>query len=181
MAVDAFLMFAAPTDPKLQPIGETQDTTYVGAFEIKDFSFGMESAHSMGSSSGGAGAGKTKFNEFTIKKTTDKSSPVFMKAMATGAHYPAVRIYIRKAGGSTDTAGKAYLCFTFGVVFITKVDWSGPGDEGPEESITFVYGQFGVSYKPQDSTGKLLKEIPTGWDQQKNKTWDPADNGLPAF
>ena len=27
-----------------------------------------------------------------------------------------------------------------GLLFTTKIDWSGPGDEGPEESITFVYG-----------------------------------------
>jgi hypothetical protein len=27
--------------------------------------------------------------------------------------------------------------------------WSGPGDEGPEESITFVYGGLGVHYTPQ--------------------------------
>lgn len=26
---------------------------------------------------------------------------------------------------------------------------SGPGDEGPEESITFVYGKLGVKYEPQ--------------------------------
>ena len=32
---------------------------------------------SIGSATGGAGAGKIKFNEFTIKKTTDKTSPIF--------------------------------------------------------------------------------------------------------
>jgi hypothetical protein len=30
-----------------------------------------------GSETGGAGAGKIKFNEFTIKKTSDKASPIF--------------------------------------------------------------------------------------------------------
>lgn len=39
-----------------------------GAFEIKDFSFGVENPTTIGSATGGAGAGKIKFNEFTIKK-----------------------------------------------------------------------------------------------------------------
>src|SRR5262249_44115972 len=44
-----------------------------GAFEIKDFSFGVENPTTIGSATGG-GAGKIKFNEFTIKKTTDQAS-----------------------------------------------------------------------------------------------------------
>jgi len=37
----------------------------------------------------------------------------------------------------------------YGTIFTTKIDWSGPGDEGPEEGVTFVYGKFGVRYLPQ--------------------------------
>ena len=33
-------------------------------------------------------------------------------------------------------------------MFTTKIDWSGPGDEGPEESITFVYGKLGTMFTP---------------------------------
>ena len=39
------------------------------AFEIKDFSFGVENPTTIGSATGGAGAGKIKFNEFEIKKS----------------------------------------------------------------------------------------------------------------
>ena len=47
------------------------------AFEIKDFSFGIENPTTIGSATGGAGAGKIKFNEFSITKTTDSASPNF--------------------------------------------------------------------------------------------------------
>jgi type VI secretion system secreted protein Hcp len=47
------------------------------AFEIKDFSFGIENPTTIGSATGGAGAGKIKFNEFSITKTTDTASPNF--------------------------------------------------------------------------------------------------------
>src|SRR5262249_27608195 len=110
-----------------------------GAFEIKDFSFGVENPTTIGSATGGAGAGKIKFNEFTIKKTSDKASPAFFRNCVAGAHYKTVTLEMRKAGGDPTSAGKPSLRFKFDTVFPTKIDWSGPGDEGPEESITFVF------------------------------------------
>src|SRR5262245_58688834 len=54
--------------------------------EIKDFSFGVENP-TIGSATGGAGAGKIKFNEFTIKRTTDSASPAFFVNSPAGASY----------------------------------------------------------------------------------------------
>ena len=119
------------------------------AFEIKNFSFGVDSSAAIGSGTSGAGAGKVKFNDFTITKTTDSASPVFFKNSVAGSHYGKVILTMRKAGGDPSSAGQPFLTFTFGTVFTSKIDWSGPGDEGPEESITFVYGQLGVEYHQQ--------------------------------
>jgi type VI secretion system secreted protein Hcp len=77
----------------------------------------------------GAGAGKAKFNEFTIKKTTDSASPNLFKSTATGTHYKKATIVMRKAGGDT-TSGTSY-------------DKSGKG--GSNESVEFNYGK--VEYK----------------------------------
>jgi type VI secretion system secreted protein Hcp len=121
-----------------------------GAFEIKDFSFDIENPTTIGSATSGAGAGKIKFNEFTITKTTDSASPVFFKNCCAGAHYQKVVIGMRKAGGDPSTAGQPFLQYKFGTVFTTKIDWSSPGDEGPQESITFVYGTLEVQYVSQD-------------------------------
>lgn len=144
-AVDAFIWFESPGVMQVQ--GETRDDVYTKtgdgpAFEIKDFSFGVENPTTIGSATGGAGAGKIKFNEFTIKKTTDSASPAFFQDSLTGNDGQPV-IEMRKAGGDPQSAGKPFLNFKFDTVFTTKVDWSGPGDEGPEESITFVYGKLG--------------------------------------
>jgi type VI secretion system secreted protein Hcp len=184
MAVDAFIWFEK-AGSMADVFGETLDDQYkkggkgpaaaFGAFEIKDFSFGVENPTTIGSATGGAGAGKIKFNEFTIKKTTDTASPAFFKNCCAGAHYKTVTIDMRKAGGDPNTTGKAFLRFTFEMVFTTKIDWSGPGDEGPEESITFVYGKLGVVYWPQ---GKLGEQIPqpkiSGWNQVTNKSEEPT-------
>lgn len=135
------------------------------AFEIKDFSFGVENPTTIGSATGGAGAGKIKFNEFTITKKVDKASPILFKSCAAGEHYKMVTVQMRKAGGDPSAAGTPFLNYSFSTVFTTKIDWSGPGDEGPEESITFVYGTLGIEYTdPQ--TGETSS---FAWDQVENR------------
>jgi type VI protein secretion system component Hcp len=112
-------------------------------FEIKDFSFDIESPRTIGSATSGAGAGKIK--EFTIQLGLDKASPAFFKNCSAGTHYSKIIIAMRKAGADANNSGKAFLRYTFGTVFTTKINFSDPGDEGPEETITFVYGKLGVN------------------------------------
>jgi type VI secretion system secreted protein Hcp len=155
MAVNAFITFESVT-PGSGP----------AAFEIKDFSFGIENPTTIGSATGGAGAGKVTFNEFTIKKVSDQSSPAFFRTCCAGAHYKSVTVSMRKA--SSDAAAKEFLAFKFDTVFTTRIDWSGPGDEGPEESITFVYGKLGIRVIPASGAKPLV----AGWDQVTNKAAD---------
>src|SRR6266851_1131438 len=120
MAVDAFIFFAKPeVGDKVD--GETLDQTYSKtdgkSFEIKDFSFGVENPTTIGSATGGAGAGKIKFNEFTIKKTTDQASPLFFRNCAAGMHYKTVTLAVRKAGG--DPKGD-FLKVTFSDVLTSR-------------------------------------------------------------
>ena len=156
MAVDAFITFESAT------VGATPV-----AFAIRDFSFGVESPTTIGSATTGAGTGKIKFNEFTIRKVTDQSSPVFFKNCCAGAHYKSVTVSMRHPDSALPT--KEFLRFRFETVFTTKIDWAGPGDEGPEESITFVYGKLGIRYSPESGT---LKPVLGGWDQVLNKAAD---------
>jgi len=124
-------------------------------FEIRDFSFGVENPTTIGSATGGAGAGKVKFNEFTIKKTIDKASPAFFRACATGSHYAKVTITVRKSGGDTT--------FDFGTVFVSGIKWV-PAD-GPAnslEEITFLAGSMKVTADGSVSC----------WDQVLNKSCD---------
>jgi type VI secretion system secreted protein Hcp len=173
MAVDAFIWFKNASGGGLTPEGETTDAFFSKekAFGINDFTFGVENATTIGSATGGAGAGKVKFNEFTIRRTTDQSSPVLFKNCCVGAHYESVIIAMRKAGGDPTTAGREFLRFKFDTVFTTKIDWSGPGDEGPQESITFVYGKLGIMFTPPTAG---LKPVLAGWDQVLNK--DASDS-----
>ena len=169
MAVEAFIHFekagAAMADVK----GESRDPLFKNYFELKDFSFGVENKATIGSGTSGAGGGKIQFNEFTIKKITDVASPFFFNNCAAGAHYKLVTLAIRKAGGDGARAGTPYVVFSFGTVFCTKIDWTGPGDQGPEESITFAYGALDVAYAQQKPDGSLEPLKNTSWNQMTNK------------
>ena len=159
-AVDAFIWFEGVAG-HMAPQGEARDagphSSPNPAFELKDFSFGVENPTTIGSATGGAGGGKIKFYEFTITKMNDKASPAFFKNCCAGAHYKNVTIDMRKAGGDPSSAGQPFLQFKFETVFTTKIDWSGPGAEGPEESISFVYGELEVKYSNQEATGPVNK------------------------
>lgn len=139
-----------------QPKGESQDAFFSkkGAVEISEFSFGVSQTESASSGTGGSGVGKVKFDEFSIKKNVDTSSPLLYQACATGAHFPTVYLAMRKAGG----APLIYLEYIFRMVYVTGISWSGGGgEELPSEEVKFKFGAMGMQYQAQDATGAATK------------------------
>jgi type VI secretion system secreted protein Hcp len=172
MAVDTFISFKAGKSGMPEPKGESQDAAFKdeSAFEIKDWSFDIENQATLGSATGGAGTGKAKFNEFSITKPTDTASPIFFKNCVAGAHYETVKLSLRKAGADPNSSGKPFLVYQFKTVFTTKISWKNNTEEGPEETINFVYGELKIQYFKQDSAGQLSgspQEV--GWSQITNK------------
>ena len=113
------------------PAGQTQ------TIELQDFNLGGETPATIGSATGGAGAGKIKFNEFTIKKTTDSASPAFFRNCVAGAHYKKVTLEMRKAGGDPSSAGKPFLRYHLYDVIVTNAN---PADHGAK----FGFGRYEV-------------------------------------
>lgn len=112
-AVDYFL--------KLDGIpGESQDVQHKNEHQISSFSFGVENPTTIGSATGGAGAGKIKFNEFTIKKTADQASPVLFQSCAAGKHINSAVLTVRKAGGDPGATGTEFLKVKFSNVLISR-------------------------------------------------------------
>jgi type VI secretion system secreted protein Hcp len=174
MAVDAFLQFPkASTVGNIQPVGESTDKALLNAIELKAFTLGVENKTTIGSATAGGGSGKAQFAEFTITKRVDKASPSLLQACCLGVHFPEAVLSLRKAGASP-TGPAVYLTYRFSLVYCTKVDTAGPGDEGPQEVVTFAYGAMQVSYQQQDATGKLAPAVTAQWDQTSNTAKYPA-------
>jgi type VI secretion system secreted protein Hcp len=187
MASDNFLWFPAAatggllTGKATQPTGESTDnwmgmSSSYKAMEIKSFSFGVAQAETSGSATGGASAGKAKFEEFSIEKFVDQASVPIYNACTAGAHFPSVMLAIRKSGGSN----LLYLQYIFRQVFVTSIGWSGGGgEESPSETIKFKFGAMGIQYVRQKADGTGDSPVQGMWNQIAN---NPTLNvtGLPG-
>jgi len=173
MAADNFMYFtAAATGGQLvgkatQPQGETTDDFFKtkNAFEVREFSFGVENPNTIGSATGGAGGGKAKFNTFTIKKSVDQASAPVYQAMVAGAHFPSIMLICRKSGGQK----LPYLQFAFVGVFVTNINWNGGGGEADfEETVVFQYQAMAVQYMQQLASGAVGKKQQAMWSVTTN-------------
>jgi type VI secretion system secreted protein Hcp len=172
MAFDAFLTFDGSPIP-IQ--GESMDKSFPNSIELRSLSFGVENIVSIGSSTGGAGAGKAKFNEIEITKPSDSASPVLFKMLVTGQHFKTVTINIRKAGGDKTKSGGAYERFTFSTVFVSKLTVSGStGDDVPTETVILTYGALKWEYSRQDAQGNLTPLPAVQWSTITNSETMPA-------
>lgn len=172
MAFDAFLVFKVGSGNAPEIKGETRDDEMKkdDAFEINSFAFGAENTLSIGSKSGGAGAGKATFKEFTVSKQTDKGSPGLFHTCCVGGHYETCELHLRKAAGDKAKSGKTFLKFTFKLVAVKSISWSGSsGDDVPAEEVVFEYGAMQIEYSAQKPSGDFESPITFRWSRVKNK------------
>jgi type VI secretion system secreted protein Hcp len=164
---NVFLVFE-PDPTNRVPLPKGESTVIKDAIEVSSFDLGIENPQTIGSAAAGAGAGKAKFHDFTIKKPVDAASPLLFEAVAMGAHYNTVSLVLRQSG--VQGGGKPHLVFTFKTVAVKSVDWSGQsGGDRPEEQVVFEYGSLGIAYSKQLPDGSLVgSPITTGWDVVRN-------------
>jgi type VI secretion system secreted protein Hcp len=175
-ANDVFLLFEPDPSNKL-PLPKGESTVVKDAIEVDSFDFGIQNQISIGAATTGAGAGKATFHDFTIKKQVDAASPFLFEASATGGHYNIVRLVLRRSG--VQGSGKPYLVFTFKLVAVKSIDWSGSGGDRPVEQVAFEYGSLVVTYMKQNPDGSLGSPTSTGWNRVTNVPELPSP--LPPF
>jgi type VI secretion system secreted protein Hcp len=176
-AATDYFMTVTPVNSNVHPPveGETQDTYYKPkkAIEISSFRWSAQNPVSVGTASGGAGAGKAQFGDLTVEKAVDSTTPAFFKYLASGQHLQNVRIYARKAG---DTAS-AWTTYSFGTVVVKAQEQNGAaGDDVPTETLTFAYGAVGQQVnRPVSPINPTSKVFEAAWSQILNKAPLAAD------
>jgi type VI secretion system secreted protein Hcp len=160
MAYDAFLSLTGIK-------GESQKADHTGDIDIESFSWGASNSTSVGTGTG-ASTGKVNISDFSVMKTTDKSSPVVFQKCCDGSVIPFASVTLQRQVSGVATP---YLVYTFGNVYVTSVQWSGSGGAGgdsPMESLTFCFEEVTVDYTPQKDDGTADKAIHGGWNVGTN-------------
>jgi type VI secretion system secreted protein Hcp len=169
MAYDAYLWFEGG---KVKVEGETQDDEFKAkkAVEVDSFSFGAYNQVTIGSQSGGGGAGKADFTPVGIGKRTDKATMGLFECCAVGDHIDTATLALRRAGGSASKSGAIFLQFNFKFVMVSSINWNGgAGQELCTESVELQYGAIKIEYWGQDPTGKDSKVGEKMWSRVLNK------------
>lgn len=168
-AVEIFIKFT-PAVGAPAIVGESSDVVYPGNqgwFEVKDFSFSVVNSNSIGSASGGAGAGRAAFKEANLNKVLNVNSPALFRALTTGSHYDTVQMVVRKP---TSPQNQASLIFDFKLAFVTSQTFAGAqGDDFVSEKLGIIYGAIRITHRPLNSTG-------TGYGTSVIGQWNQVNN-----
>src|SRR4051794_30916466 len=76
-----------------QVVGKVND-----AIQVSSFDLGAENDTTIGSATSGAGAGKATFNELTVTKSVDATSPVLFQKLGQGQSLQGMELIARKTG-----------------------------------------------------------------------------------
>ncbi len=180
MAIDAYIIFTQQDGTTIQGESATQVTLPAPlgggpanvALPLSSFAMETENAVSIGSATSGAGAGKVKFDPLTITRNFDEASPALFQLCAAGSHLKQVELIVSRVGaaGASGAAPKPFVVFTFSLVFVQNVTWSGSADgAGITETINLEYGS--VSMKHLNTS---TNAVSTGaWNQVTNNPNPP--------
>ncbi|HEX5079022.1 MAG TPA: type VI secretion system tube protein Hcp [Geminicoccaceae bacterium] len=163
MAVDFFLKIEGPDVE-----GEAMDSAHEGEISVASWAWGMSQSGTMHVAKGG-GAGKVAVQDLTINKQVDKSTPNLMQHCCMGTQFETATLVCRKAAG--DGGQLEYITLVMKHVIITSVQPGGSaGGDDLFESVSLNFGEFTITYVPQDNDGSALPEVgPVGWNMQTNE------------
>jgi len=139
--------------------GESQARGFANQIEVLDWSLGVSTTVSPTNT--GAGAAKSKPQDFVFVHRYDKASPLLFLAACTGKHLPTAVLTVQRAG----EVPFAYLTITLSNVFVTSVaDALEAGTGLPLEQVHLEYAAIKVSYRTQNPDGSLGATVTEGFN-----------------
>ena len=116
----------------------------------------------------GAGSGKVNVSDITFTKYLDKSTPDLLKACTSGRHIPKAELIVRKAGGDSPVD---YLKLEMNTVLVSSYNTGGSSDglDRVQETLTFNFKSFTVTYTQQNEQGGKVGESDIGWEIAENR------------
>lgn len=157
---------------KLQGIdGDSTDEKHPKWIELLSYAVGHSLLMDGTKSKGTRSSGKANFQDFTIAKQMDSTSPQIADHVARGQHIPEITIELCRATGEKTV----YMKYVLKDVVISSYQVSGSTGGGePTESLSFDYSEIHWVYTPADVKGKKAADMKKGWSLEANKAVTPA-------
>lgn len=160
MATDYYLKFSNNIK------GESEKDGHVDEIEVLSWSWG-ESNSGSAATGGGQGSGIVNMQDFSFSMAINKSSPLLLKACASGEHITEGLLTCRRAGKEP----RPYLTIKFTDCLVSSFQTGGSsGQEIPIDSVSINFSKIEYSYSPQKKDGTLGTAIPVAYDLKVGKT-----------
>jgi type VI secretion system secreted protein Hcp len=164
---------AAPVLMQLELVGvagDSVDILHRGTIDVQSFSCGVQQ---MVTSGLGGGAGKASFNNLSLTKWVDKSSPTLFVNCASGMHLSKAILYVRPTnqpdqGHQSDM----YKVILEDVVITSVSNGATVAGDRPSESLSLSYSKIQWFYQAFDERIRpVASPVVTGWDVTANKRY----------
>jgi len=132
--------------------------------EVVSFNYGVASTAGAVTAGGARTAGRAQFQDVTVTKPIDKSSPLLAVACAEGRHYPEAEL-VFYAPGSTSPIGSVRLSDVMMTSAMTGSESSGP----VMEEVRLSFGRIVWNYNDIDPRGRSRGTVSAGWDLLANR------------
>lgn len=143
-----FLEFPQPSEGGSSAItltGESTDPAHPNTIDLLSAALGIRTPVTIGSSAGGAGAGKPQFEALRVIKNVDSASPGLFSAAGQSANFPLMNLYVRRPGADETTP-----LYQFKLVLVTRSVVAGDSTvDQPQETVDFEFGAMQVSASAQ--------------------------------
>jgi type VI protein secretion system component Hcp len=144
-------------------------------FSAGKFSLGSQTTVTIGSQTGGAGAGKATSMPIVFYKPIDECTPGLLQGVTTefpsGGGGTTGAIYVTRPGQPGSVAPVPYLLIRFELGFIVSSQIADDAVNPLVETVTMQVGRISYTYSPQDATGATLKPVCYAWDFTTNAPW----------
>lgn len=158
MALDMHLNFEGG-DIKIE--GTSKHAKHAKEIQILAWSWGASQSGSFAMGEGGAGAGKANIQDLSFTKYLDKTSPLLLKGVTTGAHLDKATLSMSKAGGEQAD----FLKIILESVMVTSYSTGGSGGEDMiTENVTLTFAKISFEHYKQDKTGAVAQTAATFYD-----------------
>jgi len=152
--------------------GESTDDRHANAIDVLAYGWGADEVTG-DTSGGGAGVGKTHFEEMHFVANVSSASPAIIAAMTSGRHISSAHFAAARGAAPAD-----YLTIDLDDAFVSSYQLSTDAAGKLVEEFTLTYADVSLNYKPQANDGTLGAPVHFAVNQPEVGDFKPAPVSL---